>query len=96
MKMIRTCVDTQEETISAPLPKRGVKQVEKKNRTSKDPKFDVEIGGYEMDNIILDLGSDVNILPKKSWLYMSKPKLVWSSVQLRLVNQYKIYHIERL
>jgi hypothetical protein len=52
-----------------------------------------ELGGYDMDGVMLDLGSDVNILPKKSWEVMGKPKLVWSPIQLRLSNQYKIYPI---
>jgi hypothetical protein len=27
----------------------------------------IELGGYDMDGVMLDLGSDVNILPKKCW-----------------------------
>jgi hypothetical protein len=49
-----------------------------------------------VDNVILDLGSDVNVLPKKTWEMMGKPKLVWSPVQLRLMNQHKIVSIGRL
>lgn len=37
----------------------------------------------------------MNILPKKSWEQVGKPKLVWSPVQLHLANQYKIYPIGR-
>lgn len=48
-----------------------------------------------MNQVILDLGSNVNILPKKTWEQMSKPKLVWSPIQLRLANQYKIYPVGR-
>jgi hypothetical protein len=59
-------------------------------------KMTVELGSYEMDGVMLDLGSDVNILLKKSWELMGKPKLVWSPIQLRLSNQYKIYPIGRL
>jgi hypothetical protein len=46
-----------------------------------------------VDNVILDLGSDVNLLPKKTWEMMGKPKLIWSHVQLRLENQHKIVPI---
>ena len=49
-----------------------------------------------MKNVMLDLDSDVNILPKKSWDLMGKPKLVWSPLQIWVDNQYKIYPIERL
>jgi hypothetical protein len=38
----------------------------------------------------------VNVLPKKIWEMMGEPELVWSHVQLRLVNQHKIVLIGRL
>jgi hypothetical protein len=56
----------------------------------------IEIGSYGMDDVMLDLGSDVSILLKKYWEFMGKPKLMWSPIQLRLSNQYKIYLIGRL
>jgi hypothetical protein len=49
-----------------------------------------------VDNVILDLGSDVNVLPKKTREMMGKPKLIWSLVQLILANQHKIVPIGRL
>ena len=41
-----------------------------------------QIGDYEMDQVILDLGSDANLLPKKTWKQMGEPKLEWSTIQL--------------
>jgi hypothetical protein len=49
-----------------------------------------------VDNVILDLGSDVNVLPKQTWEMMGKPELVWSPIQLRLMNQHKIVPIGQL
>jgi hypothetical protein len=49
-----------------------------------------------VDNVILDSGYDVNVLPKKTWEMMEKPKLIWSHVQLMLANQHKIVPIGRL
>lgn len=49
-----------------------------------------------MNNIIPDLGYDINNLPKKTWDQMGKPKMVWSPIQLGLANQYKIYSIRIL
>jgi hypothetical protein len=48
-----------------------------------------ELSGYKMDGVMSDMGSNVKILPKKSWEVMGNPKLVWSHIQL----QYKIYLI---
>jgi hypothetical protein len=66
----------EETTILAPLPERDVCQVNKQKCTSQEFKMTIDIGGYDMDGVMLDLGSDVNILPKKSWEVMGKPKLV--------------------
>lgn len=49
-----------------------------------------------MDNIILDLGLDVNILLKETWDMRRKPKITWSPIQLILENQYKIFPIGAL
>lgn len=50
----------------------------------------MQIGDYEMDQVILDLGSDANLLPKQTWENMGKPTLQWSLIQLRMANQQKI------
>jgi len=48
-----------------------------------------KIGEYEMDQVILDLGSNVNVLPKPTWERMARPTLQWSPIQLRMTNQKK-------
>jgi hypothetical protein len=45
---------------------------------------------------MLDLGFDVNILPKNSWETLGKPQLTYSPIQLRMANQYCIFPIGRL
>ena len=45
-----------------------------------------QIGDYEMDKVILDLGSNTNFLSKKTWQRMGEPKLEWSIIQLRIAN----------
>ena len=41
-----------------------------------------------MGDVILDLGSEVNVLPKKTWQCMGEPTLGYSLVQLKLSNQH--------
>ena len=65
----------------------------KKRKTGKEMRMNIQIGDYEVESVILDLGSDVNILTKKTWQLMGKPVLGWSSVQLRLENQEKVQPI---
>lgn len=51
-------------------------------RTRREMRLTVQINEYEMDQVILDLGSDVNILPKQTWECMRRPALQWSPIQL--------------
>jgi hypothetical protein len=52
-----------------------------------------ELGTYEMNNTMLDVGSDVNILLKMSWDFMGNTNMVWYPIQLNLSNQYRSYPI---
>jgi hypothetical protein len=49
-----------------------------------------------MGDIILDLGSKVNVLLKKTWKCMEYPTLGYSPVQLKLSNQHKVIPIGRI
>jgi hypothetical protein len=49
-----------------------------------------------MGDIILDLGSKVNVLPKKTWKCMGDPTLGYSPIQLKLANQHGVLPIGRL
>jgi hypothetical protein len=88
--MLTRCMGEEETTIaiSSPLPEWDVCQVSKHKCTGREFKMKVELRSYEMDGVMLDLGSDVNILLKKYWELMGNPNLVWSPIQLRLANQY--------
>ena len=39
-----------------------------------------QIGDYDITDIILDLGSKVNVLTRQTWEQMGKPKLEWSPI----------------
>ena len=43
-----------------------------------------------MPDVIINLGSEVNVLTKQTWEQMGQPTLDWSPIQLRLANQQKI------
>jgi hypothetical protein len=49
-----------------------------------------------MGDIILDLGFQVNVLPKKTWKCMGEPTLGYSLVQLKLANQHRVLPIGRI
>jgi hypothetical protein len=50
----------------------------------------IKLDGYGMDGVMLYMGFDMSILPKKSYKVMGKQQLVWFPIQLQLENQYKI------
>jgi hypothetical protein len=66
---------------------RVVNKVSRKRRTSKELHLSAQIGYYDMDYVVLDLGSKVNVMTKKTWALMGKPKLIYSHIKLRMANQ---------
>ena len=70
-----------------------VNQVRRKCKTGHELRMNTQIGGYDMDYIILDLGSDVNIIKRHNWESMGNPHLDWSPIQLCLANQAKVLPI---
>jgi hypothetical protein len=88
-RMIDHCVQERELLIA----QRVVNQVLCKNRMSNEFRLSAHIGDYDMDQVILDLGSNVKVLSKKTWETMGKSKLILSPVWLILVNQHRIVPI---
>ena len=62
------------------------KTVNRVRRTGREMRLHAQIGEYDMTDIILELGSEVNVLTKQTWEQMGKPTLEWSPIQLRLAN----------
>ena len=58
--------------------------------------MNIQIGDYEVDQVIMNLGSDVNILTKKTRNLMGNPTFGWSPVQLQLANQANFQPIGRI
>ena len=80
-------IDKCEHSTPIVVANRVVHQIKKYIRTRKEMRLNAQIGDYEMDEVILDLGSEVNVLTKQTWELMGKPKLRYSTIQLRLANQ---------
>ena len=84
---IQTLIDRCEQSTPIVVASRVVHQIKKYIRTGKEMQLNAQIGDYEMDEVILDMGSEVNVLTKQTWELMGKPKLRYSPIQLRLANQ---------
>ena len=57
---------------------RGVNQIKRDIRSGQEMRLSAVIISYEMDEVILDLGSEVNVMTKQTWDIMAKPKLAFS------------------
>jgi hypothetical protein len=84
--MLKGTLDIEEspkEMIIDNILERNTSRIQRRKRRSRrEFRLNTHIDNYEIINVMLDLGSDVNILPKKTWESMGKPKLVYSPIQL--------------
>ena len=46
----------------------------------REMRLTAQISEYEMDQVIADLGLDMNVLPKQTWECMGRPTLQWSPI----------------
>ena len=58
--------------------------------------MNAQIEEYDIDYVVLDLGSEVNVMTKQMWALMGKPKLIYSPIRLRMANQQAINPFGRL
>jgi hypothetical protein len=82
--------------IEGKLEKKIVNHLDTRRKTSREFRLKSNIGDFNMGDIILDLGSEVNVLPKRTWKCMGEPTLGYSPVQLKLANQHRVLPIGRL
>ena len=92
MKLLRNqnALNELQKVIESYKPQRssdGGKTINRFRRTGSEMRLHAQIGEYDMTDIILDLGLEVNVLTKQTWEKMGKPTLEWSPIQLRLANQ---------
>jgi hypothetical protein len=73
-----------------------VHQISKKIRTNKELCLNAQIREYEIDYVVLDLGSEVNVMTKETWALMGRQKLIYSPIRLRMVNQQAVSPFGRL
>jgi hypothetical protein len=80
--MLIRCMEEREidVAISSPLPKQYVHHVSRRKHMRRDFKMKIKIESYKMDDVMLELGSNMKILLKKSWDLMGKTNLVWSPI----------------
>jgi hypothetical protein len=78
------------------LLNKEVHQLSKKRKKNKELQLNAQIGEYDIDYVVLNLGSEVNVMTKQTWELMGKPKLIYSLVRIRMDNQQDIIPFGRL
>ena len=51
-----------------------------------DPQVNNEIEKFHVPQFVVDFGSQVNILPKSTWIKLGQPQLIKYYFYLKLVN----------
>ena len=62
MLEMKNLIDKCEQPISMAAVNRAVHHIKKYVRTGREMRLSAHIGDYDMDEVILDLGSEVNVL----------------------------------
>ena len=57
------------------------------DRSDFDPQVDLHIKWVLITQVVIELRSQLNILPRTTWIKLSRPKLVKSDFYLKLANQ---------
>jgi hypothetical protein len=60
---------------------------QERNTSDFDPQVDLEIDGHMIKQVIVDFGSQVNILPRETWVRLGKPLLHPTMNFLKLADQ---------
>jgi hypothetical protein len=96
VKALQNMVEICNTYVEGNLEQKIVNHLHTRRRTSREFILNADIGDFNMGDIILDLGSEVNVLPKKTWKCMGETTLGYSHVQLKLANQHRVLPIGRL
>ena len=58
-----------------------------KDKSDANPLVDLEIESYHVRQVVLDFGSQVNIMTRDTWEHMGRPRLYESGIYPKLANQ---------
>jgi hypothetical protein len=96
IKSLQNLLETCNIEAKGKLEQKKINHIHTRRRTSIEFRLNANIGDFNMGDNILDIGSEVNDLPKKKWDFMGEPTLGYSPFQLKLTNKHRVLPIERL
>jgi hypothetical protein len=96
VKVLQDILEICNTKVEGKLKQKTVSHLHTRRRKSREFRLNANIGDFNMGDIILDLGYEVNVLPKKTWKCIGEPTLGHSPVQLNLANKHRVLTIGRL
>ena len=66
---------------------KNICSLNKKDKGDADPLVDLEVEGYHVRQVVLNFGSQVNIMTRDTWEQMGRPRLYESGIYLKLFDQ---------
>jgi hypothetical protein len=96
MKILQNILEKCSIETEGNLEQKTINHLHTRRRMSREFILNANIRDFNMEDIILDLGYEVNVLLKKTWQCMREPTLGYSPIQLKLVNQQRILSNGRL
>ena len=83
---LQCIIDQCQSSSSVSSDQRAIHNIMGHTRTGREMRLTTQVGEFEMDEVILDLGIDVNVLTKQTWEKMGSPNLARSPIHLHLAN----------
>jgi hypothetical protein len=69
------------------IPEKSTQRVKRRKvQTGRYFRLVAQLDEFDIKDVLLDLGYDVNIMPKKTWEALGKPHLTYSPIQIRMAN----------
>jgi hypothetical protein len=96
VKVLQNMLERCSIEVEGKLEQKIVNHLHTRRKTSREFRLNANIGDFNMGDIILDLESEVNVLPKKTLQCMGEPTLGYSPTQPKLANQHRVIPIGRL
>ena len=75
MKILQNILEKCSSEMEDKLEPKTINHLHTRIRTSREFRLNANIGDFNMGDIILNLGSEVNVLPNNTWQCMGEPTL---------------------
>jgi len=80
VKVLKNMIERCNKEGEGKFEQKTVNNLHTRRRIRREFRLNDNIGDFNMGDIILDLGYEVNVLPKKTWKCMGEPTLGYSHV----------------